>query len=147
MNQSAEKMDLHGITVHVGDDREIETFLADRIYEYNASATGYFDAESFNAVRRDQSGAIEAGICGYTWGRCSYVSYLWVKEALRGSGVGTALLDAAERHARARGCLLVVLGSHSFQAPSFYMKRGYEPQCEIRDHPVGFTSVMLTKRL
>jgi len=147
MNQLVEKMDTQRITVHVDDDREIERFLADRIYEYNANATGYFDAASFNAVRRGEVGVIEAGICGYTWGRCCYVSYLWVKESLRGSGAGTALLDAAETHARTRGCLLVILGSHSFQAPRFYMKRGYQQQCEIQDHPVGFANVLLTKRL
>lgn len=140
-------MNTQSISVQVGDDREIETFLSERIYEYNAQATGYYDGESFQAVRRGEGAEVEAGICGYTWGRCCYVSYLWVRDSLRGHGVGTALLDTAEAHARARGCALVIVASHSFQAPGFYMKHGYQPQCEISDHPVGYTSLILIKRL
>ena len=93
-------MPLTSIAFHVGEDPEIQAFLAERIYEYNSRATGYFDGESFSGTQRDKSGGIRAGICGYTWGGCCYVSYLWVHESERGHGLGSALLAAAEEHAK-----------------------------------------------
>jgi GNAT superfamily N-acetyltransferase len=135
------------IAVHCGDAPEIEAFLAQRIYEYNAAATGYDDAESFTAVQKGGAGAVEAGISGYTWGGCCYVSYLWVSKALRGKGLGSELLGAVERHALAKRCVVVILSSHSFQAPEFYARRGYERVAGVNDHPVGHSSIFYTKRL
>ena len=135
------------IAVHGGDAPEIEAFLAERIYEHNAAATGYSDAESFTAVQKDRCGAVEAGVSGYTWGGCCYVSYLWVSKALRRKGLGSELLDAVERHALAKRCVVVLLSSHSFQAPEFYARRGYERVARIDDHPVGHSSIFYSKRL
>ncbi|HWI35124.1 MAG TPA: GNAT family N-acetyltransferase [Burkholderiales bacterium] len=83
------------IAVQVGEAPELEAFLAQRIYEYNASATGYGNAESFTALS-DEGGTVEAGVCGYTWGGCCYVSYLWVVESSRHKGLGSDLLAAVE---------------------------------------------------
>lgn len=129
------------------DAAEIEAFLADRVHEYNAAATGYHDAESFAAVQENRAGEVEAGICGYTWGGCCYVTYLWVSESSRGKGLGSELLGAAERHAREKRCRLVLLASHSFQAPEFYARRGYEPVARVNDHPVGHANIFYAKRL
>jgi len=135
------------IVVRTGDAPELEASLAQRIYEYNAAATGYHDGESFTAICQSESGNLEAGTCGYTWGGCCYVSYLWVCEALRGKGLGSELLDAVERHAREKGCRLVFLSSHSFQAPEFYARRGYEPIARVDDHPVGHANIFYVKHL
>ena len=66
----------------VGECDSVDRFLAERIYEFNVQATSYSDGESFAAVRRDESEAIVAGVSGYTWGGCCYVSHLWVSETL-----------------------------------------------------------------
>jgi GNAT superfamily N-acetyltransferase len=133
--------------IRVGDTPELEAFLADRIYEFNADATGFHDGESFSATHNDAAGDIRAGICGYTWGGCCYIQYLWVHEAERGKGLGTALLRTAEEHARSKRCIVVFVATHSFQAPDFYARNGYEAQTLLRDHPVGFSSMILSKRL
>jgi len=138
---------LKPIALRVGDAPRIEAFLAERIYEYNAAATGYHDAESFTAVQEGGSGAIEAGISGYTWGGCCFISYLWVAASSRGKGLGSELLAAVERHARDKRCCLVLVSSHSFQAPEFYARKGYAPMAHIDDHPVGHSSSFYTKRL
>lgn len=135
------------IEVRTGDAPEIEAALAKRIYEYNAAATGYYDGESFTAVCRSESGELEAGISGYTWGGCCYVAYLWVADELRGKGIGTDLLDAVERYARGRGCLVAFVSTHSFQAPAFYARGGYEEVARVNDHPVGHASLFYAKRL
>jgi GNAT superfamily N-acetyltransferase len=137
----------NSIALSVGEAPEIEAFLAGRIYEFNAKATGYFDGESFSGTLRDDLGVIRAGVCGYTWGGCCYISYLWVEESRRGGGLGTALLNAAEKHAKTKGCQMVVLATHTFQAPGFYERMGYKQQAVVRDHPVGHASVVFKKHL
>ena len=138
---------MHEIAVHTGGEPVLEAFLAERIYEYNAAATGYRDGETFTATHRSDAGEVEAGVSGYTWGGCCYVAYLWVAEALRGRGVGGALLDAVEQYAREKRCRLVLLSTHTFQAPTFYAHRGYEPVARIDDHPPGHASLFFVKRL
>jgi len=140
-------MTLPPIELRRGDCQELEVLLSERIYEFNSRATGYFDGESFGAVQKDDSGTVVAGITGYTWGGCCYVSYLWVAEEHRGKGVGGALLRAAETNAKDRGCTIAFVSSHSFQSPGFYAQLGYEQQASIGDHPVGYASVFLAKRL
>ena len=117
-------MKLPSIELRRGDIQEIETFLADRIHEFNSTATGYFDGESFAAVQRDDSGTILAGISGYTWGGLCLVSYLWVAEQQRGNGIGSSLLRIAEQHAKDKACVVVLLSTHSFQSPGFYARMG-----------------------
>ena len=140
-------MTLPPIELRRGDCEELEALLSERIYEFNSRATGYFDGESFGAVQKDDSGRIVGGITGYTWGGCCYVSYLWVAEEHRGKGVGSALLRAAETNARDRGCTIAFVSSHSFQSPGFYTHLGYEQQASLSDHPVGYASVFLARRL
>ncbi len=135
------------IVIRSGDAPEVEAFLAARIYEHNAAATGYYDADSFTATVTTRAGAIEAGLSGYTWGGCCYITGLWVQKASRGQGLGRDLLGSAERHARAKRCRLMLLSSHTFQAPDFYAKQGFEQIAVIDDHPVGHADVVYAKRL
>lgn len=140
-------MSLRAIELQRGDCREIDAFLSDRIYEFNTKATGYFDDETFAAVQRDEAGQIVAGVSGHTWGGVCFIASLWVSEALRGTGLGAALLKVAEQNAKERGCSLVLVSSHSFQAPGFYLRMGYEQQAVIHDHPVGHADHHFAKRL
>ena len=140
-------MTLPSIDIRVGDCRELEEFLSERIYEFNSAATGRFDGESFGAAQRDASGAVLAGISGFTWGGCCFVSYLWVAQEHRGTGLGGALLKVFEKHAADKGCTIAFVSSHSFQSPGFYKKMGYEEQAVINDYPVGHTDVFFAKRL
>jgi len=133
--------------IRPGQAAEIDAFLAERIYEYNAAVTGYRDFEPFGATRLSEAGSIEAGVSGFTWGGCCYVAYLWVAPELRGNGVGSELLSIAEQLARSKGCRLMVLSSHSFQAPGFYTRKGYEQVAQIVDYPVGHSDFFLAKRL
>lgn len=135
------------IAIRVGDAPELEAYLTERIYEYNATATGYRDAELFSAAQATESGAVEAGISGHTWGGCCFVSHLWVAERSRRQGLGTELLKAVEDHARSKRCRLVLLSSHSFQAPAFYARLGYKPVARVNDYPVGHSDVFYAKRL
>src|SRR3982751_2183465 len=86
---------------------EIEAFLAERIYEFNANATGQYDAEEFATAIRDSEDRIIAAINGYTWGGYCHVTQLWVHESARRQGYGKALMLAVEAHALSRNCVQI----------------------------------------
>lgn len=132
------------------DDAECEelgSFLADRIDKFNAQATGYDDARLIGGGIRNDSGDVIAGFNGHTWGGCCLLAHVWVDQSYRGRGLGTALLRAAEAEAAARGCARVVLATHSFQAPGFYERLGYERKYAIEEQPVGYADLIYVKVL
>jgi predicted N-acetyltransferase YhbS len=63
------------------------------------------------------------------------------------TGIGSELLRAVEGHAREKRCRLVLLSSHTFQAPVFYARMGYEQVARIDDYPVGHADIFYAKRL
>lgn len=139
----------------VGDELEIEThpaprdvqFLEDRIYEFNAEATGIRNGELLGIFLRGARGAIEAGLYGWTWGDCCRIDKLWVRGELRRSGLGRRLVQAAEREALRRGCRQVTLDTHSFQAPGFYRKLDYELWATLEGYPGAHQQLHLRKRI
>ena len=128
-------------------DRHDVQFLDDRIDEFNLSHTGITDVRLLAIILRDAHANIVAGLYGWTWGRCCEVKTLWVHEQWRGQGLGTRMMTAAEDEARTRGAAQMVLSTHSFQAPDFYRRLGFEPVGHIEDYPIGHQSIYLRKRL
>ena len=122
-------------------------FLEDRLYEFNVAATGIDDGEYVAVFVRDERARIVAGICGTTWGGCCEIRQLWVDATRRGAGLGTSLLQAVEDEARRRGCTQVVLSTHSFQAPLFYARFGFEAVSTVEAYPRGHRSLLLRKML
>jgi GNAT superfamily N-acetyltransferase len=127
--------------------QRLDSFLADRIYEFNAEITGYADGKLLGACIRSDAGEIIAGLSGYTWGGCAEISYLWVHHRHRGRGLGKKLLQAAEMEARRRGCRRLVVMTHSFQAPQFYERLGYEHRFAIEGQPRDHSNMVYIKLL
>ena len=75
------------------------------------------------------------------------VDALWGADHHRGRGHATALLDEAEQEARRRGATDCVLDTFSFQAPGFYLKRGYREFGRLDGFPAGHQRHYLTKSL
>ena len=133
------------VTDHL--DEQDFNFLEEQIFAYNMARTGYHDGRDLAIVVRDDQGAIIAGLSGWTWGGMMKIQYLWVREDQRGKDYGSRLLQAAEAEGRARGCRQVALDTHSFQAPQFYPKFGYEVYAVLDDDPVGYKTYHLKKNL
>jgi GNAT superfamily N-acetyltransferase len=137
-----------GIRVSVGERNQT---LADRldqeIYAFNVDATGMDDGRLLTVKARAEDGSLAGGLSGWTWGSCLYVDLLWVRADERGRGIGSRLLDAAEREALARRCVVASLSTHSFQAPAFYLARGYVEVGRTDDYPLGYSQLHLRKEL
>ena len=139
-------MTIKVISCDTDDECEaLGSWLAERIYEFNAQATGYFDGQLLGGCIRNDAGKVIAGFHGHTWGGCCELSHIWVDERYRGQGLGAALLRTAEAEAAARGCAQVVLATHSFQAPGFYERMGYERKYTIQGRPKGYTDIIYAK--
>jgi ribosomal protein S18 acetylase RimI-like enzyme len=135
------------VRIHSGERPSLTAELERRIYEFNCAATEIADGEGLHAELRDEHGGLVAGLSGHTWGGTCEIVFLWVREANRGRGLGTALLAAAEAEALRRGCAQVVLMTHTFQAPRLYERLGYRRVAEIADYPRGHAKLAYAKRL
>ena len=69
--------------------------LENRLYEFNAAASGVSDGAALAIFVYGDSGEIVGGLCGHTWGGCCEIRQLWLAEDLRGQGIGSALMHAA----------------------------------------------------
>lgn len=126
---------------------EDTSFLGDRLYEFNVGATGIRDGTLLGIFIRGDDGVMTAGLHGHSWGGTCEISRLWVREDLRHLGIGTELMTAAETEARRRGCRQMFLTTHSFQAPDFYARLGFEEIGRISDYPAGHHQIFLRKTL
>jgi len=117
------------------------------MYQLNVTRTGIADGEELAIFLRDDEGAIRAGLYGWTWSGWLEIRTLFVREAERGQGLGSRLLAAAEEEGSRRGAHTAILETHSFQAPAFYQRRGYQAYAELDGYPTGHSKLFLRKRL
>jgi GNAT superfamily N-acetyltransferase len=76
-----------------------------------------------------------------------YIELMWLPEALRGQGLGSALLADAEAEALERGCAHAHLDVYSFQAEGFFRARGYREFGALASYPPGHVRRFLEKAL
>ena len=105
------------------------------IRSYNRSKREAAESEPLNLYIEDDSGEIMAGLVAETFGNWLEIEYLFVKEDLRGQGIGSQLLQQAESEAKKRNCRYVFVNTYQFQAPAFYQKQGYKEVFTLKDYP------------
>ncbi len=103
--------------------------------------------EPLTIVAHRSDGTLAGGLVGEFGWRWLHVDLLWVADAARGRGLGSALLHAAEAESRARDSLGIYLDSFDFQAPAFYQKLGFTVFGVLDDYPPGNRQTYLSKRL
>ena len=127
------------------DPVDIELLEANIRREASA-ATGLGDEVDL-AIFVREGDTIVAGISGWTWGDCCEMQNLWVKPSLRGRGLATRLIEAADAEAVARGCSQAIHFTYEFQARELYERTGYELVARIADFPSGTDALWFRKQL
>ena len=98
-------------------------------------------------VIRDRLGVVVAGLLGHTrWGWL-LVDKLWLADTVRGQGLGSRLMAAAEALAIDRGCTGAMLTTFEHQARPFYEKLGYALFGTLEGYPAGTRQYYLSKQL
>ena len=154
--KNMEKNDRGKITIRACQDKRESAFVLASLMAYNAEQvpgkpgeTGAdMDSMRIDKVAVDERGEILGGILGqvYFW-NCLFVEILWVSKDARGSGLGSQLLAAAEKEAKAAGCSLIHLDTFDFQAKDFYVGHGYEIFGVLDDCPAGHQRYFLKKKI
>jgi ribosomal protein S18 acetylase RimI-like enzyme len=135
---------LSGVTP---EERALADRLIDAIDEFNIETTGIRDFRELLTVETDPDGDLRGGIYGWSWGGTCWIEALWVRADARHGGLGSRLLSGAEAAARERGCHQLALDTHTFQAPEFYRRHGFETVGELPGYPAGHSHLLLRKPL
>ena len=134
------------IAVSAEGDPAFERLVGDGLAAHNRAAAGYSDHLPLSVtVRAEEGGPVVGGLTGRTSLGLMFVDLVWLPQSLRGSGLGTRMMQTAEAEAIRRGCRAGVLYTISFQAPGFYQRLGWRVFGEIPCDPPGTSRVFLTK--
>ena len=115
---------------------------------YNTSKAGPSGHKPVAILLRDrETGETLGGVWASVSYRWLHIDLLFVPEALRGKHVGSELMRRAEQIAAENDCVGIRLDTHSFQAPDFYRKLGYEVFGFFDDNPPGTRRFFFQKRL
>lgn len=109
--------------------------IGNLIRSYNRSKREAAESEPLNLYIEDENGQLMADLVAETFGNWLEIEYLFVKENLRGQGIGSQLLQQAESEAKKRNCRFAFVNTYQFQAPAFYQKYGYKEVFTLKDYP------------
>jgi GNAT superfamily N-acetyltransferase len=124
------------ITLTDEPDPTFETILDVGLAEYNESRTHRRDWRALAVTVTDpDTGELAGGILGRTSLGLFFLDLFYLPERLRGTGIGSQLIQIAEAEAVRRGCLAATLVTVNFQAPGFYARHGWEEFGRIQSAP------------
>ena len=109
--------------------------IGELVRSYNRSKREAAESEPLNLYIEDEHGRLLAGLVAETFGNWLEIEYLFVKEDLRGQGIGSQLLQQAESEAKKRNCRFAFVNTYQFQAPVFYQKHGYKEVFTMKNYP------------
>ena len=115
--------------------------------DYLPDEVGFEKDTKFAVIAKDKSGKVLGGIrANAFWNYCT-IELLWLSKETRGLGLGSNLMEAAEKFAKDKGFGYMRTETLSFQAKPFYEKLGYKVFGELPDYPKGHTTYCLVKEL
>lgn len=138
------------VEITIGDKANTEgrAAIVNGLNRFNASAVGSFERRLLTVLISDTTnGEPVGGLYGKTSLGIFTIDVFYVPEDLRGAGIGTRILQAAEREAISRGCATASVHTLSFQAPDFYVRNGYHEFGRVPCDRPGASRVYLRKHL
>jgi GNAT superfamily N-acetyltransferase len=129
-------------------DSDAVALISDGLDTFNADMVGVNDRRPLAVLVTDpETGRVHGGLVGRTSLGLLFIDLVHLPPGLRGSGLGSKILQQAEDEGRRRGCRTAVLYTISFQAPGFYEKHGWRVFGDIPCDPPGTSRVFMTKDL
>jgi len=129
-------------------DPAMQQLVSDGLNSFNDEITGYSDRRPLTITVRDpETGEVLGGATGRTSLGMLFLELFHLPASLRGSGLGSEILQMFEDEGRRRGCRTAMLFTISFQAPAFYERYGWRRFGEIACDPPGTSRVFMTKDL
>ncbi|GCD09377.1 GNAT family N-acetyltransferase [Clostridium tagluense] len=101
---------------------------------------------NINLFLKENGKPIGAILCD-TFNLSMYIDVMWIDEAYRGKGFGTALIFQAEKIAKDNGCIFSHTCTFSYQSPEFYKACDYKVFAKLDDYPNGIVQYFLKKKL
>ena len=129
-----------------GNERDVNE-IHEMLKKYNRSHRETSQNIPIGVFLEGEMGRKLAGLTGETFGNWLCIHFLFVSEQLRGKGIGSKLLAAAESEARQRGCKYAFVDTFSFQAPEFYKNHGYQEVFTLEEYPYTGKRHYYTKEL
>ena len=124
---------------------EIIKQLVDSVRSFNTNHLGYTDAKPLLTITKDQAGKLLGGVAGRTIYGHFLIEVVWVSETLRGQGIGSQLMNAAEKIARDRACRGAQVDTLSFQGIEFYTSLGFNEVGRVKNFPEGHDRIFYFK--
>ncbi len=140
---------MSGYTFAITDvpDPEVRIAIGGALKQFNETQVGPNQRHPLVVVVRDKAGAAVGGLWGMTEHGWLFTELLFIPADLRGQGIGTRVMEMAEREGISRGCHSAWLDTFEWQARPFYERIGYECFGELPDYPVGFSRFFMKKSL
>jgi len=132
---------------------EFEEMLHQQIREFNNVHSEHHrrarkgGITPLNIVVRDVDDQVVGGLAASTYWQWLDIDNFWLREDLRGQGIGRKVLEMAEAEAIRRGCVRVQLSTFSFQARDLYERYGYRVVGTLEDYPPGGAMYWMRKEL
>ena len=122
--------------------------ITDGLAAFHNEKTGDPDYQPLAVLVSDpDTGFVLGGLLGKTYLGLFVIERLFLPQWLRGKGLGSRVLALSEKAARERGCAQAAAIMVSFQAPPFFLKRGYDMFAQLYCAKVGPTHFFMAKDL
>lgn len=122
--------------------------LGRRMRQFNYQFVGeYGEVQPVWVSARSSAGELIGGLRGFVFLSWLRIDLLFVDERARRSGVGSKLLESAEKKASDLGAKHAALETFEWQARDFYLKQAYEEYARLDDYIKGFGLIYMKKDL
>ena len=132
--------------VSLGDESDADV-IENGIRTYSKAYEPEYGSADCDRKLVDEDGRFAAGvIAGADKGAYGFVDALFVEEPLRRRGLGTRLLQEAEKLAKENGASMILTNAGDWNV-GFFKKNGYLVRGELRDVPKGHDCYELYKMI
>jgi len=136
-------------TIAPATDEEVRSgFVGRQLREFNYRHVGeYPEVQAIRLNARDPGTQVVGGLRAVVAMHWLRIEVLWVRDDVRGQGIGSRMLLEAERLARGMGARNAALETFEWQAPRFYARHGYEEVARMDKYIADFYLAIMRKPL